>query len=269
MFHHAAKTLDHRLAFATWEEGCQLWEVVVRASPGLVSLCVMPDHIHVLTPEDVRVSLAAALSGFARWRNHRRGERGPMWCPLPEPSPVVGDLKIRRNIRYIHLNPCRAGLVSDPLAWPLSTHADAVGLSLRPVRRRMHHPVRFHAAVSGDPSVRPEGTDLPVGIIGVPELHSVEAAVSMAARLPATQLRTRCGDGRARVMGAARVLTAASSSAIGAHLGVSKTAAVRARRPDRAELTVIERWIDDPRCMLLEDAELRRLLSRSRYRSAR
>lgn len=33
----------------------------------------------------------------------------------------------------MHPNPCRARLVADPLAWPFSTHRDAVGLAVDPV----------------------------------------------------------------------------------------------------------------------------------------
>lgn len=268
MYHHVARTLDHRLAFTTWEEGRRLWDTVVAAAPGPTALCVMPDHIHLLTPVEVRFRLSAALSGYTRWRNRRRGTEGPLWERLPEPGRVEGPMKLRRNIRYIHLNPCRAGLVDDPLAWPLSTHMDAVGLALEPVRRRAPFPIRFHAYVSGDPSAHVEGSPLPVAVVDVPDLDDVETAVSMAMRAPVDALQRR-GDARRVFVGASRVLTPASGAAIGAFVGMSRQAVGRTARPHADALRVVERWIDDPRASRLDAPMLRHMLGRSRYRGHR
>jgi len=71
------------------------------------------------------------------------------------------------------LNPCRDGLVRDPLAWPWSTHRDAVGAVAEPwvtaatLARELARPRNgfegwLHRYVSADPSVAVTGTPFPV-----------------------------------------------------------------------------------------------------------
>ncbi len=161
MHHFAVKALPHTLLFRTWEEGLELWHRLVRAAPGAIAICVMPDHIHVLHARDVTASLRAAMSAYARWRNARRGESGPVWQALPPPTTPTGKLKRWRDEKYVHKNPCRAALVRSPLAWPLSTYRDALGLSLLPVRRRAPRPHDYHQQTCRDDHVDDPG--LPVG----------------------------------------------------------------------------------------------------------
>ena len=108
MFHLVARAVGHTLLFRSWREGLHLWDTVVKAAPGLDALCLMPDHIHLLHESDVRERLAAALSGFARWRTAARGVRGPVFQPLPAPEPLVDDEQVRRSVRCVHLDPVRA-----------------------------------------------------------------------------------------------------------------------------------------------------------------
>lgn len=144
LYNLVARLLDRRLALRDWLEYRALWLAIVTAVPGLSALVLMPDHLHAMHTRDVRLELACALAGFARWRNARLGLGGPLWEPLPAAEALVDEQKRRRSLRYVHLNPTRAGLVTDPLAWPFSTHRDAVGLALAPVRDRIRDPHRFH-----------------------------------------------------------------------------------------------------------------------------
>src|SRR5687768_15753019 len=108
----------------------------------------MPDHLHLLHEADVRDRLIHALVGYVQWVNHRRGDHGALLEPVPAAGAALEGDKRNRSVRYVHLNPCRARLVSDPLAWPLSTHRDAVGLSAFPVIGRQRDPYGFHRYVS-------------------------------------------------------------------------------------------------------------------------
>ena len=162
MYHYVARARKGTLLFRTWEEGIRLFVMLRVAFRELIALCIMPDHIHILLPhgEGVR-RLGAVMSGYARYRNGLRKQTGmQVWQEVPPPEHVEPD-KEQRNIRYVHLNPCRKELVNDPLAWPLSTHRDFVGLSTNPGTLLHPNPERFHAYVSGDPSVDPAGTPLP------------------------------------------------------------------------------------------------------------
>jgi hypothetical protein len=121
----------------------------------------MPDHIHLILPDAPGKRLGRAMSAYAQWRNAYRGERGPVWTPHPPPDRLADEKHLRRTIRYVHLNPPRAKLVEDPLAWAWSTHRDRVGFAFPRVGALEPDPNRFHRSVSGDPSVAVEGTDLP------------------------------------------------------------------------------------------------------------
>ncbi len=69
----------------------------------------------------------------------------------------------------MHLNPCRARLVADPLQWEWSTHRDLVGavapswIDLSDLAKDLRMPSailprKLHEYISGDPSTHPNGT---------------------------------------------------------------------------------------------------------------
>lgn len=265
MYHHAARTRDRRLAFSTWEEGVRLFHTVAEAAPGLRALCVMPDHIHVLCPGDVRSRLGTALGGYARRRNRRHGTRGALWQRLSDPVHVTDETKRRLTHRYIHLNPCRARLVSDPLAWPLSTHLDAVGLVQSSVVRRATDPVRFHRWVSGDPHVAVSGTDLPFGNEAEPAHGEVLDAVSVVTRTPLVQIR-RHARARRLAIRSLRVLTSASRVEIAKLTFTSRNTVGRVSSHVNDDVRLVERWVGDARCTPLDDGVLSELLRRSCFR---
>ena len=89
-----------------------------------LAYCLMPNHVHlVLTPTDaegLRAALAEAHRRYARHINERYGWRGHLWqerfysCPMSE-THLAGA------VRYVELNPVRAGLVSRAGAWKWSS----------------------------------------------------------------------------------------------------------------------------------------------------
>lgn len=273
MHHHVARATRHTLIFRTWNEAAALWEALGARVPGVVALCLMPDHLHLLTQRPRRRELGRALQAYSQWRNRRRGESGPCFEPAPPPDSVEGVLKERRNVRYIHLNPCRKGLASDPLEWPFSTHRDAVGLALSPVVRGRADPAGFHAYVSGDPSVDVQGSELP--LVGAdwgaaePRVGDVLAAVSALSRRPLAEVRAR-GRLRTLAIGVCRTLTSAGSAAIAAELGVHRTSVGRVLLGAwRRESQVVQRVLADGRFPPLLDHDLRQDRRWGAYRSRR
>lgn len=93
---------------------------------------LMPDHFHLLlTPSD-----AAALSRgmqalgrrYVRWFNARYARAGTLWegrfrCTVIEPERYLVDC-----MRYVELNPARAGLVADASGYPWSSLGHHLGL---------------------------------------------------------------------------------------------------------------------------------------------
>lgn len=258
MLHTARRTLPGTLLFHDWRQAGWLWRAIAARVPGIAALVLMPDHLHLLTRRPVDRPLGDALRAYALWRGEGRLFRreGP-------PVPVAGPQKERRNVRYIALNPCRGRLVEDPLAWAFSTHRDAVGLSLSPVRRADTDPAGLHRYVSSDPTVGVDGSDLPFGRArhGI-ELEIVRAAVSSLTRRTLDELDTP-GPARTVLLGAADALVPGPRRALADALRCHRTTLRRARQQvDARVVGLVERVAGDPRFPGLPDGDLRGRLRR-------
>jgi hypothetical protein len=259
MFHLVARTRGRAPLWLDWSEGAALWARVTAATPGLVALVLMPDHLHLIHPADVRLRLADALGRYARWAHARRGTGGALLAPLPAAEPLVDPQKVRRSVRYVHLNPCRARLVDDPLSWPFSTHRDALGCAARPVIRPARDPERFHRYISADPTVHVLGTSLPARALQVDDPARVAEAVSAALRVPLAELRRR-GPARSLYLALARSLCpAAPPLGVAAEVGVGRHALLRAAAgPRPAATAAVQACAGDPRLGPLVGAVPRR-----------
>jgi len=101
-----------------------------RTAVGIAGYCLMSNHIHLIAIPQAAKALAAALgrthADYARWINLQRGETGHLWqnryysCPLDEEHQWEA-------LRYVELNPVRAGLVHDASEWPWSSAAAHTG----------------------------------------------------------------------------------------------------------------------------------------------
>jgi hypothetical protein len=170
LLHLVAHTLPGTTPFIDAELAAWMWRRLRRCFPHAIAACVMPDHLHTIVEDGANASrgLAALLSGAARHFGEPR-----LWKPVPAAKPIPNVQHLKREIRYIHLNPCRARIVADPLMYPWSTHRGAIGAELDPwvtikrLARACHWSVdaelaqRFHAYVSGDPTVHPNGSSFP------------------------------------------------------------------------------------------------------------
>ncbi len=270
--HHSIRTRPDRLVFRTHDEAAVLWRSLTGGLPELLALCLMPDHIHLMHPEDVTGRLGALLGGFAEWRNRTSGARGPLWRHRETPTPVHGPAKARTVERYIHLNPCRARLTQCPLAWPWSTHRDRTGLADPSVRRKARDPEGFHAYVSGDPSTQVGGTPWPIASPTLTgewaDLLSIQAAVSAITRRTADELQHR-SPARTLLVRALGGLSQAPRSRVADFVGVSTRTLQRVPTTWGSDLARVARVLDDPRFPLLHGEDLRRLHTWTRYRNRR
>ena len=255
-FHLVVKSAERRrLLWRDWGEARALWDAVVRATPGRIAMVLMPDHLHVVHPVDVRRPLAAAMSGFTRWRNHARGAEGPACAPLWVEE-VEDEVKLRILVKYVHLNPCRARLVPDPLAWPFSTHRDRCGLALPGVVAPARSVKGFHRFVSSDPYCVIGGTPLPEGAVAVPEPFKVLEAVSALTRTTLAELRQR-GPIRRLFLAAASVLAPeAPRRAIGDLVGATRDGAARCARLSADGVPLVARVLGDERFAALHTRSL-------------
>jgi putative transposase len=90
------------------------------------SLVVMPDHVHValnpLGDMDGQVSLPEILQAIKSTSSHRinkeLGHRGTVWQQESFDRALRQEEQLGDKIEYMLLNPVRAGLVRDPIAYP-------------------------------------------------------------------------------------------------------------------------------------------------------
>jgi hypothetical protein len=208
IFHVTARALGRLAPFLTFEAAAFAWRRLRAAFPEALAVILMPNHLHMVV-EFIRacalkLRMAAVLSGLTR-----SGLCGPervVWQQAPEPKPIEDVQKLRRQVRYVALNPCRAGLCADPLQWIWSTHRDVLGAAADPwiTGERLAaalqlsprgFALRHHAYVSGDPAVRVDGTPPPVLApardAALVPLETVAAAAAAALRLPMSAIASR------------------------------------------------------------------------------
>jgi REP element-mobilizing transposase RayT len=115
----------------------------VRLNHGIriLAYVIMPDHIHLLVcsqkemDDTLRLLNGVSarriiqylkdgherslfkLRGETRERNHRHS----VWHHHSDSLEIIGEDTFRQKVDYIHMNPVRAGLVTDPLAYRFSS----------------------------------------------------------------------------------------------------------------------------------------------------
>ncbi len=254
--------LDRHARFA-W-----LWIRLRETFPLAVAACLMPDHVHLALPgepADAALKLSWALRGHARCFGLRR-----CWGPVAEPVVFSDPTKVRRQLRYIALNPCRPAnlrgqrirLVSDPLSWWWSTHRGTMGAAVEPwvLPGRLSDFLevddadfasRWHRYVSGDPSVHPGGTPAPAlsPARRVPHhpLDTIRLAAMSAVRASPHALRRRSRT-RALFITLAHHEGWRFNAQLARACGITpRSARRRAAAPSLLDLPAARRCLEDPR----------------------
>ena len=93
--------------------------------------CLMPNHIHLVVVPQFENSIARFFSDahrrYTRRINFREGWRGHLWQERFH-SFVMDENYLLATVRYVELNPVRAGLCRLPGDWPWSSvHAHLKG----------------------------------------------------------------------------------------------------------------------------------------------
>ena len=111
-----------------------------RCGTRIVGYCLMTNHIHLVVVPEQETSLARTLgrthSEYALALNKAVQRSGHLWqnrffsCPLDESHLLTA-------LRYVDLNPVRAGLVAQPCDWPWSSsRAHSFAAPVDPVLHR-------------------------------------------------------------------------------------------------------------------------------------
>lgn len=86
--------------------------------------CLMPNHVHFVATPTTEYGLAQLFHNvhrrYARRINVREGWRGHLWQERFFSVPMDEE-HLLATVRYVELNPVRAGICDDPTDWPWSS----------------------------------------------------------------------------------------------------------------------------------------------------
>ncbi|MBI2386373.1 MAG: transposase [Elusimicrobia bacterium] len=102
----------------------RLFRIASDSSCEIIAYCLMGNHFH-LAIRVRHIPLAAImlrfLTGYAKSFNRLYDRTGHLFQARHEANLCLDDAYLLSLVRYIHMNPVRAGLVSRPQDWPWSS----------------------------------------------------------------------------------------------------------------------------------------------------
>ncbi len=115
---------DHTKFYSLLQEG------VEKFSHRISAFCLMPNHIHLVIQVD-EVPLARIIQNlgfrYTQHLNHIRKTTGHRFQGRYKAILIEEDAYLLQLVRYIHLNPTRAGIVRAPEAYAWSSHRAYLG----------------------------------------------------------------------------------------------------------------------------------------------
>lgn len=82
---------------------------------------VMPEHVHLLLSEPERGELSTALQMLKQIVSRKATGKEPFWQHRYYDFNVWSERKFAEKLRYIHRNPVRRGLATNPEDWAWSS----------------------------------------------------------------------------------------------------------------------------------------------------
>lgn len=97
------------------------------------SYVLMDNHLHLLATPETGQGLPGLMQAvgrrYVRIFNDRHGRTGTLWEGRYRSTLVQAERYLLACMVYIELNPVRAGMVADPLAYPWSSHRHYAGMA--------------------------------------------------------------------------------------------------------------------------------------------
>jgi putative transposase len=125
--HFVTFSCYHRRPLFTANTSRQTFEAALERVRGSFDLCVygyvvMPEHVHLLTGEPQRGSLADALKSLKQGVSRRLiGEAEHFWQKRYYDFNIRNQRQFAEKLRYIHRNPVKRGLCERPEDWEWSS----------------------------------------------------------------------------------------------------------------------------------------------------
>jgi hypothetical protein len=232
-----------------------LWRRLTVTFPDTLACVLMPNHLHIIVPTSDPTKTKFELSVQLRAWTQRFYSNCKIWSPLPAGNLIPDAHHLKRQIRYIHLNPCRAQLASDPLSWEWSTHRDICGRivnswpKLPELSRIFQTPTAklantVHQYCSSDPTVSIQGTALD-SPHQLPVLADIALIHQVAASVLREQLTFQRGTQRSLTLQIAKALHVNPDPD---YLKVRPKTCKQIGTPSATAVAIALRNLRDPRC---------------------
>ena len=139
-FYHVTLRGNHQQDVFAADGDRRLLNVIVARALGksgarLHAYCWMRNHLHFLlqvSDQPLAIPMRSIASEFARAMQIKLETTGHFFERRFHASLVDTDAYLLELIRYIHLNPVRAGVVSDPSEFRWSSHHCYIGTRVEP-----------------------------------------------------------------------------------------------------------------------------------------
>ncbi|MEX1198197.1 MAG: transposase [Pseudohongiellaceae bacterium] len=101
------------------------------------SYCLMSNHVHIIVgagknPSDIGRLMKIVAGRHTRMINKREDRTGSLWDGRYYTSPIDTEAYLFTCIRYVELNPVKAGIVSSPAHYQWCSYRARIGLSYAP-----------------------------------------------------------------------------------------------------------------------------------------
>lgn len=114
-----------------------LAEVSTQYSVAIHAYVLMDNHFHLLLTPPAADALSRMMQALGRryvgWFNARHQRSGTLWEGRFRAGLIEGERHLLACMRYIELNPVRAGLCAEPAQWPWSSAAHHLGVTRQPL----------------------------------------------------------------------------------------------------------------------------------------
>jgi REP-associated tyrosine transposase len=110
-------------------------DVVQRFDLACWAYCLMPNHYHFVldgTQPDLSNAMHRLNGSYAQWFNRQYGYWGHVFGDRFCSKEILDEGYALEVIRYVLLNPVRAGLCAHPREWTWSSYSATAGLVPRP-----------------------------------------------------------------------------------------------------------------------------------------
>ena len=128
LYHVSAHSIDESVLFVDDNDRTAFLNLLARVCDhyqvSCHAWCLMTTHYHLVL-QTANPNLGAAMqylnSRFAQDSNRRRGRRGALFLRRYHPSEITTESYFLQAVRYVLLNPVKAGIVRTPGEWRWSS----------------------------------------------------------------------------------------------------------------------------------------------------